>query len=254
MKNTLLLTLLFVATFFPQKSLAWGPTGHEIVAKIAFKFMDRSTKKQVLAILDGMSAGEAANWMDAMRKNPEYNYMKPYHYVNFEKGNEVSMVESDNAIYIIDKTIKELQHKETLTAADIKIKVLMLFHLIGDLHMPLHVGYGEDKGGNSYQVNYLGKGTNLHGLWDFGIIDNNNIGFKNCLNIKKYSKAEVDSIQNSLVLDWSKESRSFLDAIYDTKGTIISEEYVMKNIPIIESRIQLAGIRLAGVLQSIFKN
>jgi S1/P1 Nuclease len=254
MKNTIHIFVLFLIFQSPIKTYAWGKDGHDMVAEIAYKNLNRKTKKNILKILDGMSVEQAANWMDDMRKNQEYNYMKPYHYVNFDKETAVTMIENDNVIYIIDKTINELKHKEKLSDADIKLKVLMLFHLIGDIHMPLHVGYGNDKGGNSVQVNYLGKGTNLHGLWDFGIIEAKKINLKQCKNANKFTKKQIDSIQSSRVLDWAKESRSYLPVIYDTNGTIISEEYATKHQQLIKTRIQVAGIRLAGVLNQLFKD
>lgn len=41
-------------------------------------------------------------------------------------------------------------------------------HLLADLHQPLHVGFGEDRGGNTIKVYWRSntKGTNLHRLWD----------------------------------------------------------------------------------------
>jgi hypothetical protein len=37
---------------------------------------------------------------------------------------------------------------------------------------PLHAGYASDKGGNTFQVQAFGKGTNLHALWDSGLVWN----------------------------------------------------------------------------------
>ena len=36
---------------------------------------------------------------------------------------------------------------------------------------PLHVGDNHDRGGNLTQVQFLGRGTNLHRLWDTDLID-----------------------------------------------------------------------------------
>jgi hypothetical protein len=47
-----------------------------------------------------------------------------------------------------------------------------IVHFVGDVHQPLHAGYADDKGGNTYQVQAFGRGTNLHALWDTGIIQN----------------------------------------------------------------------------------
>ena len=39
-----------------------------------------------------------------------------------------------------------------------------------DVHQPLHAGYADDRGGNKYHVRVFGRGTNLHALWDTGLI------------------------------------------------------------------------------------
>ncbi|MFG6464153.1 S1/P1 nuclease [Roseateles sp. DXS20W] len=44
-------------------------------------------------------------------------------------------------------------------------------HLVGDVHQPLHAGLAADKGGNGVQLRAFGKGSNLHALWDSGLID-----------------------------------------------------------------------------------
>jgi len=51
------------------------------------------------------------------------------------------------------------------------------FSLIGDLHQPLHAGNGTDKGGNDVKVTFFGEQTNLHSVWDSGIIDRQNLSF-----------------------------------------------------------------------------
>ncbi len=37
--------------------------------------------------------------------------------------------------------------------------------------MPMHVGENHDKGGNTTQVRFFDKGTNLHALWDTVMIE-----------------------------------------------------------------------------------
>jgi len=45
-----------------------------------------------------------------------------------------------------------------------------LIHFVGDLHQPLHSSDDHDRGGNSVQVRFLGHTTNLHSLWDSGLL------------------------------------------------------------------------------------
>ena len=45
-------------------------------------------------------------------------------------------------------------------------------HLVADVHQPLHAGYADDRGGNRHQLQAFGRGTNVHALWDSGLIEN----------------------------------------------------------------------------------
>ena len=45
-------------------------------------------------------------------------------------------------------------------------------HFVADIHQPLHAGYAEDRGGNQYQLQAFMRGSNLHALWDVGLIKN----------------------------------------------------------------------------------
>jgi hypothetical protein len=104
------------------------------------------------------------------------------------------------------------------------------------------------------QVNYNLKGTNLHALWDFGIIESKNISLPECLAANKYSKTEIRALQKIDVVNWAIDSRSYLPQAYKTGGNKINDEYVEACVPIIENQILKAGIRLAGVLNEVFKN
>jgi len=253
-KSFIIIPFLLIAMLFPIKTLAWGNKGHAFVAEVAFKYLDRKTKKTVLQYLDGMTIEEAANWMDNIKKDHSYDYMKPYHYANFDKGTNVIEVNGDNIVYQLNKTIAELRNKQKLSKEEIKTKIEILLHLVGDLHQPLHVGYGSDKGGNSAQINYRDKGTNLHSFWDYGIIESKNITLKDCLKSNKFCKKEIRNIQQINVVLWSVESRGLLDQIYNTGGNKVSDEYVNTNAVLIENQILKAGIRLAAVLKEVFKS
>jgi hypothetical protein len=252
-KKYIIGTLLVLTILSSNKTLAWGKKGHAYVAEIAFSYLDENTKKIVLEYLDGTSIEDAANWMDSVRSNHSYDYMKPYHYVDFERNEAVVEISGDNIIYKLDATIKELKDRKKLSKEDIKTKIEIIFHLIGDLHQPLHVGYTSDKGGNSLQVLYNDKGINLHSLWDSGIIEKKEITLEDCQKFQ-FSKKELRKLNKIKILNWAKESRTLLDPIYNTGGNQITEEYASKNALVIESQIHKAGIRLAAVLKTVFKN
>ena len=249
--RTFICTVLLVLCFV--KANAWGSKGHAMVAQVAFTYLDEATQKNVLGYLDGMTIEEAANWMDKIKGDRTYDYMKPWHYVNYGQGKTVEIFEGANIMYQLQQTLKALKNKDKLSKAEIKVKILYLFHLIGDLHQPLHVGYGRDKGGNTVQLNYRGKGTNLHSFWDSGIINYQNISLKDCLKAKSYTTNEIKALQKMDLVTWGKDSRTLLGAVYDYKKAKVSDDYVAQSGELIKTQIQKAGIRLAGVLKAFFK-
>ena len=246
------LTALFLL-FATLNSFAWGRKGHTIVAEIAFSYLDEPTKKNVLSYLDGMTLEEAANWMDDIKSDKKTAFMKPFHYANFPKGTKATEHNSDNIVKVLNDAILDLAKKDRLTHDEIKTNLLFLFHLVGDLHQPLHVGYGNDKGGNTVQLNYKTRGTNLHSFWDSGIIQDQNVTLGDCINAVKFSPEELKAVKAVNVVAWSQESRNLLDQVYDYKNPKVSEKYVLDSSKIIEKQLQKAGIRLAAVLNMFFK-
>ena len=96
---------LTILAIFPLKTFAWGKKGHEIVAQIAFKQLDKKTRKLIMSYLDGMTIEQAANWMDDIKKDHSYDKFKPLHYVNFEKGETVKDSCCDNIIHSLNSNI-----------------------------------------------------------------------------------------------------------------------------------------------------
>jgi len=238
----------------PHSSYAWGKKGHEIVAEIAFSLLDDNVKDSVIKYLDTMSIEYASVWMDEMRSNPTFNYMRPWHYVDFEKGAVYKATKEDNIINALNKAIDNLEHRDTLSNDAIKMNLLVVFHLVGDMHMPLHIGYAEDKGGNAIQVKYINHQSNLHKVWDTEIIEGENITKDNCVEqLALFSKKDVEGYRIINVEDWTNEPRSLLSDVYDFKDNYIDEGYVSKNKAIVEQQLAIAGVRLSAVLERVFK-
>jgi hypothetical protein len=232
---------------------AWGHEGHTLVAQVAFNYMDEGTKRNVMKYLDGMTLEEAGNWMDAIKSDHANDYMRPWHYIDFEKGS-TQAADPENIVMVLNRTLKELDHKETLSHDEIKRRILYLFHLIGDLHQPLHVGYPSDKGGNTVQLNFMGStGTNLHATWDSGIIQYKATSLTDVLNSKKYTPEELAAVQKIDVIGWAKQSRGYLKDAYTVKNNKADDRYVDAVYPIIKTQLLDAGIRLAAVLEHYFR-
>jgi S1/P1 Nuclease len=57
------------------------------------------------------------------------------------------------------------------TVKDRRFALRFLIHCIEDMHQPCHVGDNHDKGGNQTQIRWFDKGSNMHRVWDGGIIE-----------------------------------------------------------------------------------
>lgn len=252
MKRITSISILLILTCY-STVFAWGHKGHSLVAEVAFKYLDAKTKQNVLRYLDGMSIEEAANWMDEMRSDRKFAYMKPYHYVNFERGSVVEEHDGDNIINALNKTLSELDHIHSMSKDDIRLRLFYLFHLIGDLHQPLHVGYGEDKGGNTVQISFFGRASNLHTMWDSEIIEYKALTLQQELQLNTYKPTELAFIKSINVMSWVKDARGFLKGAYNLSDGKIGDLYVDANYPVIQQQILKAGLRLASVLEHYFK-
>ncbi len=238
-----------------QKSLAWGATGHALVAEIAFNLLDDSTKKIVKYYLGNMTIEEAANWMDNERSNSYYNFMRPWHYINIDKGEQYTASAERNILSVLHSAIIELRGYKTndLSKKEIKNRLEIIFHLIGDLHQPLHNGYSIDKGGNTIQVTSPYVSGNLHGVWDGQILDYKKLTLDSCMNYyNSMQKRDIDEYKKINELKWMYQSRSYLDQVYSFENNYLDKKYIDHNFEVIKKQIVIGGIRLACVLKEIF--
>lgn len=239
--------------------ISWGFKGHRAVATIAQKHLTSNTAYIVSALLKGKSMAEISTWADENRDNKT----APWHYLNLPLGlNHQQFVEivsnqgNDNVYAALLKA--EATLKDKASSPDQKNEALKyLIHLVGDAHQPMHVSRKEDKGGNTIQLQFDGKGTNLHSLWDSKLIDHE--GLNEADIAKQYdwaNETQIKKWQADSPMEWLWESYQISSELYgDIKpGQTIDEAYYRKYIQTIHLRVDQAGIRLAGELNKLFND
>ena len=237
-------------------SFGWGKTGHRVIGAIAEMYLTKKTRKELQRIMGNESLSMAANWMDFIKSDPRWDHASPWHYATIPDGltyTQAGTPEEGDAIATIERLINELQTKQ-FTDEDELIALRFLIHLIGDLHQPLHTGNGEDRGGNDVKLKWFWQSSNLHRVWDSGIIDGEQLSYSEWVNeINFATKTEITSWQNSSAEDWAYESMTYRPQIYDLpENKSINYRYVYDNIDVVRHRLLQAGIRLAGVLNKIY--
>jgi DNA/RNA endonuclease G (NUC1) len=224
-----------------------------MVAEIGYSQLTPACQATVKKYLGTISVPNAGTWMDDVRNNTDYAYMKPWHFINIDKGEQYKPSDDPNVVNEINNAITNLNNRENLSDEEVRLNILALFHLIGDVAQPLHDGYGSDKGGNDVAVTYLGKKSNLHKVWDSEIIESEGITKERCeARLDKLSEEQKDHIRIIDPVVWMKDSRRLLDKVYTYENKTIDQDYVTRNAKVIEKQVLYAGMRLAATLESIF--
>ena len=126
--------------------------------------------------------------------------------------------------------------------------------VLRDIHQPLHVGNGTDRGGNDVRVEYFWENSNLHRVWDSGIIDRQKLSYTEYTHwIDHAKKRQIIEWQSSDVMKWAYESMSFRSQVYNLpESKKIDYRYNYENIELVNLRLLQAGIRLAGILNELY--
>jgi len=245
--------------------ISWGVTGHRTIGRIAENHLSANAKAAVLALLGNETLADASTWADEVRSQPEYQQTAPWHFLNLPLGlsypdfeKQVEGMSGDNVYSALQKCEHALGDPGTSRAQQIEA-LKFIIHFVGDMHQPMHISRAEDKGGNTIQLNYEGNGTNLHSLWDTRLLEHQ--GLSDVQLAEKYDQATPQQIkqwQSDPPLRWIWESYEISSRLYAEIDAMnsrsIGDAYYEAHIPIVADRIEKAGIRLAGVLNAIFKN
>ena len=250
--------LVFVLIIIANTSFAYGPIGHRAIAKIADSYLTETAKNQIKDLLDGDGIVIVSTFADEIKSDKTYDYTQMWHYVNANDGEsyEHSHKNPDGdiitAIYKCVEVLKDSKSSKEEKAFRLK----MLVHFIGDLHQPLHTGRSEDLGGNKIKVKWFKKDTNLHRVWDSDMIKSQEMSYSEiAATMKRPPYIDVEKIASGDVISWYNESKELSYVVYDSAKPYenLSYGYSYKYYPIMKERINYAGIRLAKVLNEIFK-
>lgn len=256
-KITILLLTLSIQFAFSNDS-DWSKTGHRTTGEVAQRHLTRKAKKAIQKLLDGQSLAFVSTFADDIKADRAYKEFSAWHYVNFpadKKYTEVEPSPHGDIVVGIQKCIAVVKD-ENSTEEDKKFYLKFLVHLLGDLHQPMHVGRAEDKGGNDIQLQWFGRGTNLHRVWDSNMIDDYGMSFTEIANnLPVLSKNETKKIQEGDVFDWVEESKGLANDVYGSVevGEKLGYQYSYKYWSLVETQLQKGGLRLAKVLNDIFK-
>ncbi len=247
--------LLLIGISLPFSVFSWGQTGHRIIGQIAENHLSKEALKKIDEVLEGESIAMASNWMDFIKSDPKYNYMKPWHYCTVPDSltyEQAGTPDQGDVYEAINKFINEI--KTGRYSVDEKYALKCLIHLVGDVHQPLHVGNGKDRGGNDIKLLFFNEPTNLHRIWDMDIIDHQQLSYTEYSNwIDTVAQDQILLWQVDPVIVWVEESKAMRYSAYEFNGkNNLTYRYIYDHIDQINLRLEQAGVRLAGILEELY--
>ena len=258
-------SVFFVVTGIAVLLLSWGVTGHRTVGKIAENHLTPNARAGVKDLLGNQSLADVSTWADEVRREPSYKETGPWHYINLPLGLSYdafkSRVENMLESNVYSALVEQMRLITDKTAPRAKKVEALKFivHFVGDLHQPMHISRAEDQGGNTIQLNYEGEGTNLHSLWDSKLIATLGLDYPQLAEkCDQATPAQVKQWQSDPLVKWMWESYTISSRLYAEVDSMSSRSigapYYDSHISIITQRLEQAGIRLAGLLNVLFKN
>lgn len=235
----------------------WSKTGHRVIGEVAQKHLTRKARKAISDLLDGETLAEVSNYGDEIKSDRAYSKFSPWHYVNFPADKaytDVTPSPQGDVVRGIEKCIAILKDPQS-PRKEVVFYLKMLIHLIGDLHQPMHVGRAEDRGGNDIQLQWFGRGSNLHRVWDSNLIDDYGMSYTELARtLPRWSREKIQQIQQGSVYEWVEEIQEVTNRVYASVevGEKLSYRYRYDWWDTVEAQLLTGGVRLAAVLNEIY--
>lgn len=264
---------MLLALVSTQRVESWGGQGHRLVALLAAERLTPLARRNVTWLLGPETLADVSSWADQYLVG---NYQTFYwHFLNIPP--EATSYDRDRDCprqpgvgadtrgdrwrdCAVDRILynKERLADTTLDRADRAIALKFLVHFVGDLHQPFHA-LGVGHGGNDIPVSVFGSDTcgnfpcNLHGAWDSGLIAHRALDDAHYLPVLRdlIAKNRWEARPADTPAEWAMQSHDLGKAALLPPHGGVDEKYYRAQIPIVEQRLALAGVRLAALLNEV---
>jgi hypothetical protein len=235
---------------------------------------------------------QAARWADDIRTQERAQNRPSWHYINLPFKPEgqppnVQIREPDPVNILTALAENESMVKNESDPERKAIAIAWLFHLVGDVHQPLHTGqlftvdYPKgDRGGNEICVRVTDRGQpiSLHRFWDGVITSSSNMTrVRNeataLRNRQEFQRSQLTELASTDFESWAKESFEIAAKIAYRNGarigtpkggnkdcsmvaaaSVLPVGYAHSASWIANRRMILAGYRLADLLTRVTQN
>ncbi|KAA0056948.1 hypothetical protein IC582_029416 [Cucumis melo] len=264
----------------------WSKEGHILTCEIAQELLNPEAADAVQDLLPESAGGNLSAmcvWADQIRLQSKYRWASPLHYANtpdscsfvYKRDCHNDAGQPDmcvaGAIRNFTTQLTTYRTQGSDSPHNLTEALLFLSHFVGDIHQPLHVGFASDEGGNTIEVRWFRRKSNLHHVWDRDIILTALADYYDKdggLLLEELQRNLTQGIWsndvptwercvkvNSCVNKWAEESTDLACKwAYEgvEAGITLSEDYFDSRLPIVMERLAQGGVRLAMLLNRVF--
>jgi hypothetical protein len=266
MSDRIIASLVVLACAAPSPAAAWGRDGHRAVCLVAWEQLTDGAKARVselLAVSTDMAFAETCVWADEIAKTrPE---TAAWHGIALPKDARAFDLARDCPAPSSCVVEQVERHAAVLISAAPKQAradaLRFLAHLIGDLHQPLNIGFTDHRSGRQISGMFHGFASNLHDVWDRGLISTlvppGKDGAPIIFNASAWT-GRLYGADKKTPLAWANETLWVTVApptgyIGNPGGDVFGERYIRQNRPVALEQIDKAGVRLADMLNDALK-
>jgi len=249
---------LLLLALFAAPAQAWWDVGHHAICQRAIELVLPATRARLNQM--GKESLDCA-WADQVkRKRPD---TRPWHYLNAPPGTfDISLVQRPAVGDLISALTTQVEQLKSAPDAKSRVEALRwVGHLVGDLHQPMHLGYADDLGGNTYRLalpqdlaerlNEERDTVSMHAVWDGLIQRHGRITLKAGETPETASTAVTDP--RAQIIGWANDTLALLNdpaVAYrlETRISTLTSSYLHAQTPVVASQLEKAAGRLARLL------
>ncbi|MBO6767547.1 MAG: S1/P1 nuclease [Erythrobacter sp.] len=265
------------ALLLPAQAQAWGFYAHRVTAEIAEANLRPETRAEIGRLLEAApllgtpdcaldSLADASVWADCVRRDRDrWGYTAQWHYKTAPICEEYSAFANCPGGACVNGQIERAMTvlSRRNLPDNVRLEALAwLVHFTGDIHMPLHSGDKDDRGGNDRETDYgIVPSLNLHWIWDGPMAERAITSAQPAL-VRRYDSAERAALAGGTPADWGRESWQLSrELVYPTAfdtddpcagdlpgKTALTQEDIVAQLPALRRRVQQAGLRIADML------
>ena len=268
MKNRIFFVLLCLIgmSMYSVPAFSWGQEGHRVIAKIAYDNLTPKARKSVDKILGKRGMIYWSNWADEIKSDNIYpqSIKDGWHYQNLASGLSDSAIVAmvmdcpkvNGRLFSVHDSLVYNMAAERVYDSNRDHTLRFIVHLSGDLYCPMHMGRKEDQGGNLIPMEWFGKPTNLHEVWDDKLIESQGYSYSEYAQIIEDTYAPLKR-----EIEQRSEAQLLLDNYHFTESIYAYQQvwdgntyhYIYTWHELMEKQLYVAGIRLAKLLNEMFQ-